>query len=124
MESLEFPEIVRQWANDVLVWVGFGTLAGLLAKAVLPGRDPGGAVATLLVGITGTIIGCGALMFFFPEQRPTPISPVGFLLATAGAVILLMGHRILAGRLFQEGETRMPFGLKKPWFKRTTVVKQ
>jgi uncharacterized membrane protein YeaQ/YmgE (transglycosylase-associated protein family) len=124
MMDVEIPESIRVWVNDILVWVGFGTLAGLLAKAVLPGRDPGGAVATVLVGIAGTIVGCGSLLFFFPEQRPTPISPFGFLLATAGAAILLLGHRVLAGRLFQEGETRPLYGLRKPVVRRTTVVKQ
>ncbi|HEY4760243.1 MAG TPA: hypothetical protein VIH42_06665 [Thermoguttaceae bacterium] len=54
MNDLVLPEQVQQWANTVLVWVGFGTLVGLLAKAIMPGRDPGGAVATLLMGIGGT----------------------------------------------------------------------
>ena len=123
MTDIQVPELVRQWANDVLVWIGFGTLAGLLAKAILPGRDPGGAVATLIVGIAGTIIGCGALMYFFPDQRPTPISPIGFLLATAGAAVLLLGHRVLAGRLFREGETRPIYGLRSPVVRRTTIVR-
>ncbi len=45
-----------QLANDVLVWIGFGTVVGLLAKGIMPGRDPGGAIATVLMGIGGTIL--------------------------------------------------------------------
>ena len=92
-------------ANDVLSWVGFGTLAGLAAKAVMPGRDPGGAVATLLIGIAGTFIGGGVLMYFANGERVVPISPQGFLVATLGAFILLFFYRLLSGRFFVEGET-------------------
>jgi uncharacterized membrane protein YeaQ/YmgE (transglycosylase-associated protein family) len=98
--------ILEQWAGDLLTWVGFGTLVGLLAKAIMPGRDPGGSIATLLMGIGGTVVGCGTLMFFYDGQRVTPISPVGFLVATGGAFILLFFYRLLAGRFFQEGERR------------------
>ncbi|HJS07100.1 MAG TPA: GlsB/YeaQ/YmgE family stress response membrane protein [Pirellulales bacterium] len=98
--------ILEQWAGDLLTWVGFGTLVGLMAKAIMPGRDPGGSIATLLMGIGGTVIGCGTLMFFYDGQRVTPISPVGFLVATGGAFILLVFYRLLAGRFFQEGERR------------------
>ena len=80
--------ILEQWAGDLLTWVGFGTLVGLLAKAIMPGRDPGGSIATLLMGIGGTVIGCGTLMFFYDGQRVTPISPLGFLVATGGAGLL------------------------------------
>mgnify|MGYP000890747705 CR=1 FL=1 len=90
--------------NDVLVWVGFGTLVGLLAKAIMPGRDPGGAVATLAMGIGGTVIGCGTLMYFYDGARITPISPVGFVAATCGAFVLLFFYRLLGGRYFLEGD--------------------
>lgn len=100
----EIVQLAQQWANDVLVWVGFGTLAGLLAKAIMPGRDPGGAVATLAMGVGGTVIGCGILAFFSSETRVTPISPLGFCVATAGAFIILFFYRILAGYWFVEGD--------------------
>ncbi|MEX2188401.1 MAG: GlsB/YeaQ/YmgE family stress response membrane protein [Pirellulales bacterium] len=102
------PEVARQWANDILVWIGFGTLAGLLAKAIMPGRDPGGAVATLAMGIGGVVIGCGTLSFFYDGPRVTPISPIGFLVATAGAFILLFFYRLLGGRFFREGDRGAP----------------
>jgi len=103
MAEFDFAQAMTQWSNDLLVWIGFGTLAGLMAKAIMPGRDPGGAVATLLMGIGGTMIGCG-LLLFATGQRVTPISPVGFLVATAGAFVLLFFYRLLGGRFFREGE--------------------
>jgi len=105
MEGFQFPEQFQNWANLVLVWVGYGTLTGLLAKAIMPGRDPGGAVATLAMGIGGAVIGCGTLAFFWKEARIQPISPLGFLVATGGAFMLLFFYRLLAGYFFQEGET-------------------
>ena len=101
--DLAFPELIQQWANTVLVWIGFGTLVGLLAKAIMPGRDPGGAVVTLAMGIGGTVIGCGTLTYFFQGQHVTPISLIGFIVATAGAFILLFFYRLLAGYWFVEG---------------------
>jgi len=100
-----FFEAAETAVNEFLVWVGFGTIVGLTAKALMPGRDPGGAVGTLLMGIVGCIIGCGTLMFFRDGVRVTPISPIGFLAATGGAFLLLVMYRVLAGSLFIEAET-------------------
>ncbi len=106
MENAEFAQLVQGWTNDILVWIGFGTVIGLLAKAIMPGRDPGGAIATMAMGIGGTVIGCGVVGFFFEGQRVTPISPLGAVVATAGAFIILLFYRLLSGYLFIEGETR------------------
>src|SRR4029079_6328556 len=95
---------VQQIANLVLVWVGFGTVVGLVAKAIMPGRDPGGAVATLAMGIGGSVIGSGVMAYFYEGAKVTPISPIGFLLGTAGAFILLFFYRLLGGRFFVEGD--------------------
>lgn len=104
MENPEFVELFQHWANDILVWIGFGTVVGLLAKAIMPGRDPGGAVATLLMGIGGTIIGCGVLSFFADGNRVTPISPAGMAVATAGAFVILAFYRLLAGYWYLDDE--------------------
>lgn len=90
-------DIFTQWANYFLVWVGFGTLVGLLAKAILPGKDPGGAFATVIIGVIGSIIGAGTLVFFSESLRITPISPVGFVVAIAGTSLLLIVYRLLNG---------------------------
>ena len=103
MENAEFMQVAQQWAHQILVWVGFGTIVGLLAKAIMPGKDPGGAVATLAMGIAGTIIGCGVLSYFWQGHIITPISPVGFCVATAGAFVLLFFYKLLGGYYFDEG---------------------
>ena len=91
----QWQAIVERSLQELLVWVGFGTIVGLTAKAIMPGKDPGGAVATLLMGIVGTIIGCGTLAFFTPMTKITPISLWGFVAATSGAFLLLAFYRIL-----------------------------
>lgn len=106
MPDPTFADIAAQAAHEVLVWVGFGTLVGLAAKAVMPGRDPGGAVATVMMGIAGSIVGCGAMTFFCADKKVTPISPIGFLLATAGAFLLLFFHRLFNGTLLEEGSDK------------------
>jgi uncharacterized membrane protein YeaQ/YmgE (transglycosylase-associated protein family) len=104
MQDPETVQLVQQWANDLLVWVGFGTIVGLLAKAIMPGRDPGGAIATLCMGIGGTIIGCGVVSYFSVGERITPISPLGLAVATAGAFVILLFYRLLGGYWFVEGD--------------------
>ena len=91
-------------ANLGLTWIGFGTVVGLAAKAIMPGRDPGGTIATLLMGITGTLIGCALLRFFYPDQYIEPISLRGFALGAGGAIILLAFYKVLGGHWFVEGE--------------------
>jgi uncharacterized membrane protein YeaQ/YmgE (transglycosylase-associated protein family) len=108
IDNAELLKVFENTTHDMLTWVGFGTLAGLLAKAIMPGRDPGGTVATLMMGIGGTVIGSGTLMFFTNGQRVTPISPLGFVVATGGAFILLAFYRILGGYWFKEGNPLPP----------------
>ena len=104
MDNADFMQAVQFWANQILVWVGFGTIVGLLAKAIMPGKDPGGAVATLAMGVAGTIIGCGVLSYFWRGHIISPISPLGFCVATAGAFVLLFFYKLLGGYYFQEDE--------------------
>jgi uncharacterized membrane protein YeaQ/YmgE (transglycosylase-associated protein family) len=104
MPSPEVMKAIEQALHEFLMWVGFGTLVGLFAKAIMPGRDPGGAVATLMMGIVGSVIGCGSVMFFWDGHRVSPLSFIGFAAAVAGAFLLLLFYRILAGGYFVEAE--------------------
>lgn len=96
--------ILQDAAHEVLMWVGFGTLVGLAAKAIMPGRDPGGALGTMLMGIVGSVLGCGVIAFFCHGYRVMPISIPGFAAGTFGAFIILFFYRLLAGTFFVEAE--------------------
>ena len=104
MENPELAAGVEEWGNYILMWIGFGTLVGLLAKAIMPGRDPGGTIATFCMGLGGAVIGCGILKFFWENQKVTPLSPFGLVVSTAGAFIILFFYRMLGGYWFREGD--------------------
>jgi uncharacterized membrane protein YeaQ/YmgE (transglycosylase-associated protein family) len=118
MPDIEFSQAVQSAANELLVWVGFGTLVGLLAKAIMPGRDPGGAVGTLMMGIAGTVIGCGILSYFYEGKHISPISPIGFVVGTGGAFLLLFFYRLLGGYFFRENAMPPPPGSRMPYYRR------
>jgi uncharacterized membrane protein YeaQ/YmgE (transglycosylase-associated protein family) len=99
------------WLNSLMVWVGYGAIVGLISKAILPGKDPGGTFATVFVGVFGSIIGA-ATLFFFSGERVEPISIVGFLAALGGSALLLINYRLLHGRAF-------PLGFVSFWKTRT-----
>ena len=96
MPDPHMAQILEHAAHELLMWVGFGTLVGLTAKAIMPGRDPGGAIGTLMMGIAGSLIGCGVVLLFDTSFKITPISPIGFAAGTGGAFILLLFFRVLS----------------------------
>jgi uncharacterized membrane protein YeaQ/YmgE (transglycosylase-associated protein family) len=101
---MEFDQLAV-YGNLALTWIGFGTVVGLAAKAVMPGRDPGGAIATVLMGIAGTLIGCAILQYFSAsDQIIQPVSLEGFAVGSGGAFVLLIFYKVLGGYWFVEGE--------------------
>jgi len=95
LNSWELPPAMEDWAQLILLWIGFGTLIGLVARLLLPGSEPGGALTTLAMGIGGVVLGCSLVTFLF-NQRTTPLSPFGAIVGTLGALLLLLIAR--AGR--------------------------
>jgi uncharacterized membrane protein YeaQ/YmgE (transglycosylase-associated protein family) len=87
------PE-VQQLINDLLVWIGFGTVVGLVARGLMPGRDPAGAITNVLLGVGGSVLGCGLVGFFREGDRIMPTSPLGMVVAVAGAFVLLGLYRL------------------------------
>jgi uncharacterized membrane protein YeaQ/YmgE (transglycosylase-associated protein family) len=84
--------------GTILVFIVVGLIAGLLAKLVLPGRDPGGLIVTTLIGIAGAFIGGLVLQFLGSAAGVNGINIWSILVATLGAVILLAIYRLFAGR--------------------------
>lgn len=93
MPELEFSPVAQHWVNVVLIWTGFGTLAGLLAVMILPMRQTSSPVVTLFLGIVGSLIGLLGLSWLLKGQQFNPISPLGFLAAFIGAFLLLIIFR-------------------------------
>jgi uncharacterized membrane protein YeaQ/YmgE (transglycosylase-associated protein family) len=70
-----------------------GLIVGSLAKLIMPGRDPGGILVTMLLGIAGSVVGgfLGRLLgLYAPGQR------AGFIVSTIGAILLLALYRLVA----------------------------
>lgn len=79
----------------ILGWILFGLVVGALAKFVMPGRDPGGIIITILLGIAGAVLGgfVGRTLGLYGEGEPA-----GFVMAFIGAVLLLFLYRMMVGR--------------------------
>ena len=78
----------------ILSWIVFGLIAGALAKWIMPGKDPGGIVVTMLIGIVGAMVGgyIGTLLGF---GAVTGFDLRSLLIAIGGALILLFIYRQL-----------------------------
>ncbi|MGB7404547.1 MAG: GlsB/YeaQ/YmgE family stress response membrane protein [Pacificimonas sp.] len=80
--------------GDILYWILIGLVAGVLGKLIMPGRDPGGIIVTILLGIAGAIVGgfiAGALGIGGGLI-------VQLIVATLGAVLLLWLYRMFKAR--------------------------
>ena len=79
----------------VIGWIFFGLIVGVLAKLLMPGRDPGGFIVTILLGIAGAVLGgvVGRSLGWYG-----PNDGAGFFMSLIGAVILLALYRMLVVR--------------------------
>ena len=79
----------------VLGWMLFGLIVGALAKLVMPGRDPGGIIVTMLIGIVGALIGgwLGRAVGWYG-----PNDGAGNLVSILGAILLLWIYRMVVAR--------------------------
>ncbi|MEW6298715.1 MAG: GlsB/YeaQ/YmgE family stress response membrane protein [Thermodesulfobacteriota bacterium] len=80
---------------SILGWIIFGLIVGVIAKLLMPGRDPGGFIVTILIGIAGALIGgfIGRALGFYG-----PTDYAGFFMSLLGAILLLFIYRQFAVR--------------------------
>lgn len=78
----------------ILSWLVMGLIVGVLAKFILPGRDPGGLIVTILIGIAGAFVG-GYLGSFLGLGTVTGFNLGSILLAIGGAILLLLVYRMI-----------------------------
>ena len=78
-----------------LGWILIGLIAGAIAKALMPGRDPGGCIVTIIIGIAGAVLAgfLGQAVGWYE-----PGEGAGFLAAIVGAIVILFIYRLVARR--------------------------
>jgi uncharacterized membrane protein YeaQ/YmgE (transglycosylase-associated protein family) len=79
----------------ILAWILFGLVVGIIAKLLMPGRDPGGFIITILLGIAGALLGgfLGQSMGWYGEGESA-----GWIVSILGAILLLALYRMLVRR--------------------------
>lgn len=81
----------------ILAWIVFGLLAGIVAKLIMPGKDPGGFILTIIIGIAGAIIG-GFISTLFGMGDISGFDLRSFFIAVLGALLLLFIYHRVRGR--------------------------
>ena len=79
----------------IIAWILFGLVVGVIAKLLMPGRDPGGFIVTILIGIAGALLGgfIGRAMGFYGESEGA-----GWIVSILGAILLLGIYRMMVRR--------------------------
>ncbi|AOM00658.1 GlsB/YeaQ/YmgE family stress response membrane protein [Cobetia marina] len=78
----------------IIAWIIFGLIAGIIAKVIMPGKDPGGIIVTSIIGILGAVVGgwIGTQLGF---GDVTGFNLASFVIAVLGAIILLILYRVV-----------------------------
>jgi uncharacterized membrane protein YeaQ/YmgE (transglycosylase-associated protein family) len=89
------PTVGKEDAMGVIGWIVFGLLVGIVARFLMPGRDPGGFVITAIIGIVGALLGgyLGRAIGWYREGEAA-----GFVMAVVGSIVLLALYRLVVGR--------------------------
>jgi len=84
------------FGSDSIIWILFiGLVIGAIAKLLMPGRDPGGCIITMLIGIAGSFVALyiGKALGWYRQG-----DAAGFIASIVGAMLLLLIYRMIAGR--------------------------
>jgi uncharacterized membrane protein YeaQ/YmgE (transglycosylase-associated protein family) len=79
----------------LILFLLFGLIVGALARFIVPGREPGGWVVSILIGVAGSFVGgfLGRALGFYREGEPA-----GFVMSLLGAVFLVVAYHVVVGR--------------------------
>ena len=93
----EGPGLTNQKLMGILSWILLGLIAGALAKWIMPGKDPGGCLITIILGVIGALLAgfIGTLVGF---GRVDEFNLGSILLATLGAIVVLVIYRMVKKR--------------------------
>lgn len=82
-------------SHGIIAWIVIGGIAGAIAKFLMPGRDPGGCIITILLGVAGAVVAgyIGQQIGWYKDSQGA-----GFVAAIVGALVLLLAYRMIAGR--------------------------
>jgi uncharacterized membrane protein YeaQ/YmgE (transglycosylase-associated protein family) len=83
----------------IIAWIVVGVIAGILAKWVMPGPDPGGIIITILIGVVGALVWGFVISGLFGGPGVSGINLTSILVATLGAIILLAVYRLITRRV-------------------------
>jgi uncharacterized membrane protein YeaQ/YmgE (transglycosylase-associated protein family) len=87
--------VEQEGLMGILSWILFGLVVGIIAKLLMPGRDPGGFIVTILLGIAGALVGgfLGRAMGFYGENQGA-----GWIMSILGSIVLLALYRMMVRR--------------------------
>ena len=83
---------------NIVSWIVVGLIAGALARLIMPGRDPMGIVATIVLGIIGSLVGGFVSMAIWRNDNTSAFQGSGLLLSILGAIIVLWIYRMTRSR--------------------------
>jgi len=83
---------------NILSWIIVGLIAGAVARLIMPGRDPMGIIATIVLGIIGSLIGGFVSMAIWRNDNTSAFQGSGLLLSILGAIIVLWIYRMVKSR--------------------------
>lgn len=87
---------------DIISWIIVGLIAGVIAKIIMPGKDPGGCAVTMLLGIGGAVLAGWLSHYLKLARESNGFASTGFFakigFGIVGALVILLIYRLIAGR--------------------------
>jgi uncharacterized membrane protein YeaQ/YmgE (transglycosylase-associated protein family) len=82
----------------IISWIIFGLVAGVIARLLMPGRDPGGCIVTMALGVAGAFVGGFIFEQLTGQPQAVRFDFGSLLVAIVGAIVVLLIYRLIAGR--------------------------